>query len=260
MASSSSQYPAVTLGPRATTSPTAPGGHGVPAASTHVDRDPDDGLPDRPERAAVEEPLLVGEARDDRRRLGGAVVLVELGVGERLVGVADDGGRDRRAGVADQPQRRHVARTGPLLGGQGGEHRRHRHVHGDPVMLDRVQARRRRRTRAARRAIRPARSPTAPGRCRRRGRRGRTARNTSLPRSSQAMVLWNELATRLRWVSWTPLGRPVVPPVKYRTARSSSLTPAPRGAGPARRRRARPTRRTSGPARPRRRAGRGRGR
>ena len=57
---------------------------------------------------------------------------------------------------------------------------------------------------------------------------GPDARNTSLSRSPQAIVLWNELATRLRWVSWTPLGRPVVPPVKYRTARSSSVTSAPR--------------------------------
>ena len=57
---------------------------------------------------------------------------------------------------------------------------------------------------------------------------GPDARNTSSSRSPQAIVLWNEFATRLRWVSWTPLGRPVVPPVKYRTARSSSVTPAPR--------------------------------
>jgi hypothetical protein len=43
---------------------------------------------------------------------------------------------------------------------------------------------------------------------------GPEARNTSVPRSPQAIVLWNAFATRLRWLSMTPLGRPVVPPVK----------------------------------------------
>lgn len=39
------------------------------------------------------------------------------------------------------------------------------------------------------------------------------ARNTSSDRSPTAMVLWNELLTMLAWLSMTPLGLPVVPPV-----------------------------------------------
>ncbi len=62
---------------------------------------------------------------------------------------------------------------------------------------------------------------------------GPAARKTSDGRSPQAIVLWNELATRLRWVRTTPFGRPVVPLVKYTTATSASETPVPSGAGPA---------------------------
>ena len=50
---------------------------------------------------------------------------------------------------------------------------------------------------------------------------GPAARKTSDGRNPQAIVLWNELATRLRWVRTTPFGRPVVPLVKYTTATSA---------------------------------------
>ncbi len=39
------------------------------------------------------------------------------------------------------------------------------------------------------------------------------ARKTSSPVSEQATILWKALERRLRWLSMTPLGRPVVPPV-----------------------------------------------
>ena len=51
---------------------------------------------------------------------------------------------------------------------------------------------------------------------------GATARSTSSRSRLQASVLWNALATRFRWVSTTPLDRPVVPPVKKMAAGSSS--------------------------------------
>ena len=51
---------------------------------------------------------------------------------------------------------------------------------------------------------------------------GATASSTSSRSRLQASVLWKALATRFRWVSTTPLDRPVVPPVKKIAAGSSS--------------------------------------
>ena len=88
-----------------------------------------------------------------------------------------------------------------------------------------------RRMREAARATHRARGSTPTEPCPRRGRtappRGRRRR----ARNRHARVLWNEFATRLRWVSMTPLGRPVVPPVKYRSASSSSSPSADISAG-----------------------------
>ena len=70
---------------------------------------------------------------------------------------------------------------------------------------------------------------------------GATASSTSSRSRPQASVLWNALATRFRWVSTTPLDRPVVPPVKKMAAGSSSdvapATAAPRPVDPGRRER-----------------------
>jgi hypothetical protein len=63
----------------------------------------------------------------------------QLGVGEGGVGAADGVGGDRRAGVAQQPQRRDVAWPGLLLVDQGGQHGGDGHGDRDAVARDQVQ-------------------------------------------------------------------------------------------------------------------------
>ena len=98
---------------------------GVPSGADDLDLDADRGLAARAGPRRVEQVLLAADRRGDRRRLGGAVQVLELGVRERLVGPPQRLGRDRRPAVADRPQAADVARAGQLLLAHRGQHRRH---------------------------------------------------------------------------------------------------------------------------------------
>ena len=89
-------------------------------------------------RAAL---LDAEQRRRDRRGLGRAVEVQQLGAGKRLVGAAQRLGRDRRAAEAHDLERGDVARARVLLLVHRREHARHDERRGHPLARDQVEHR-----------------------------------------------------------------------------------------------------------------------
>ena len=88
---------------------------------------------------AVDEPLLVAEAGHQRRRLGGAVEVHELGGRERLGRPPDHLRGDRRPTVGERAQRLDPAGPVELLLDHRRHHRGHPQRGGHALGLDRVE-------------------------------------------------------------------------------------------------------------------------
>ena len=111
-------------------------------AGHRVDRphlDADRALPAGQRARAVQEILLAGHERHDRRRLRRAVDVHEVRGRERRAEPAQQLGRRRRRAVAQPAQRGHVARRAGLLGGERLHHRRHDERRGDRLALDEIE-------------------------------------------------------------------------------------------------------------------------